>query len=350
MTVASPPQPVTRAEALRAWRERRRRLRRWEAPPFRRSGGPASPRPRIYQVRLLAPLAATWLVMALAVVGRPVPPWLAPAGLAVVCLVGFVVSRRPTAWGSAELRAAQGSVALALTTLVCALVAGLLAGEAMERRDAGIADLAAARAVATLTGTVLTTPRLLASSVPGAPQQAAVTLAASHVTGRGTERDLATRVTLFAPASDAAALLPGSAVTVTGRLAPPSRAGDVAATLRLTRVDAITEPRGVRALPQALRRSLDAATERLPADRTGLVRGMTFGDTRLLPDSDADALKTAGLTHLTAVSGDTADVRVGKCVTIDTVDSCHMSTICDFGTRRRLLRLSVMVHYDGWHE
>jgi competence protein ComEC len=55
-----------------------------------------------------------------------------------------------------------------------------------------------------------------------------------------------------------------------------------------------------------------AATRHLDEDVGGLLVGFVTGDTRLLPDDDAAAMKLTGLTHLTAVSGsNTAVLLVG---------------------------------------
>jgi len=46
-----------------------------------------------------------------------------------------------------------------------------------------------------------------------------------------------------------------------------------------------------------------AATRHLDDDVAGLLVGFVTGDTRLLPESDGEAMQATGLTHLTAVSG-----------------------------------------------
>lgn len=55
-----------------------------------------------------------------------------------------------------------------------------------------------------------------------------------------------------------------------------------------------------------------AATRQLDDDVGGLLVGFVTGDTRLLPESDSDAMRATGLSHLTAVSGsNTAVLLVG---------------------------------------
>ena len=54
-----------------------------------------------------------------------------------------------------------------------------------------------------------------------------------------------------------------------------------------------------------------AATRHQDAARGGLLVGFVTGDTRLLPDEDADAMRSTGLSHLTAVSGSNTAVLLG---------------------------------------
>jgi competence protein ComEC len=58
-----------------------------------------------------------------------------------------------------------------------------------------------------------------------------------------------------------------------------------------------------RASEQVRDRIREAATRHLDDDVGGLLVGFVTGDTRLLPESDGDAMRATGLTHLTAVSG-----------------------------------------------
>ena len=60
---------------------------------------------------------------------------------------------------------------------------------------------------------------------------------------------------------------------------------------------------GHRAVSDLRERFADIAEDRLGPAEAALVKGMTYGDDEALPSQDAEALKVAGLTHLTAVSG-----------------------------------------------
>lgn len=84
----------------------------------------------------------------------------------------------------------------------------------------------------------------------------------------------------------------------TDEATPPSVGVFQASTLRL-----VERPGGWAACTRFLRRSLHEATSSLPGQARGLIPGMALGDDHLLPEEIAEAMKTASLTHLTAVSG-----------------------------------------------
>lgn len=66
----------------------------------------------------------------------------------------------------------------------------------------------------------------------------------------------------------------------------------------------VAPARGPAAWTERLRDGLrSAAQHRAPPAAAGLVVGLVTGDVRLLPDEDAEAMRAAGLSHLTAVSG-----------------------------------------------
>ena len=54
-----------------------------------------------------------------------------------------------------------------------------------------------------------------------------------------------------------------------------------------------------------------AATRHLDGGRGALLVGFVTGDTRLLPDADAEAMRATGLSHLTAVSGSNTAILLG---------------------------------------
>ncbi|GAA4859377.1 ComEC/Rec2 family competence protein [Saccharopolyspora rosea] len=112
-------------------------------------------------------------------------------------------------------------------------------------------------------------------------------------------------VVLLVPTEQWRGLVGGQQVLATGKLAPP-RGGD----LTVASVRVFRPPSGITAPPtwqrvaedlrQGLRRTSAAV---LPPDAAGLLPGLVVGDTGALsPEVERD-FETAGLTHLTAVSG-----------------------------------------------
>jgi competence protein ComEC len=101
-------------------------------------------------------------------------------------------------------------------------------------------------------------------------------------------------------------------VELTGRL-PAPRAGDDGAAV----VDARGRPVLVGTPPWwqrfagRVRRGLLAACRGLPTDARGLVPGLVDGDTSAVPPSLQADLRTTGLTHLQAVSGENVSIVIG---------------------------------------
>jgi competence protein ComEC len=99
-------------------------------------------------------------------------------------------------------------------------------------------------------------------------------------------------------------LLPGTAVTATGRLSA-SRGGDLDAAV--LSVPAAPDTVGIAPWSQraagALRAGLRRACAGLPAEPGGLLPGLVDGDTSGLDPGVAADFRTTGMTHLVAVSG-----------------------------------------------
>ena len=88
--------------------------------------------------------------------------------------------------------------------------------------------------------------------------------------------------------------------------------GHAAAVLDVTEVVTVGQPGvAVRWSEQVRSRIRRAATRHLDVGRGGLLVGFVTGDTRLLPDADAEAMRATGLSHLTAVSGSNTAILLG---------------------------------------
>jgi competence protein ComEC len=107
-------------------------------------------------------------------------------------------------------------------------------------------------------------------------------------------------------------LLPGQAVTASGRIMP-ARGGDLGAAVVSvsTAPDAVVPPGLLQQIAGRLRAGLQSACAPLPDGPGGLLPGLVVGDTsRLDPAVEAD-FQSTGMTHLTAVSGSNCAIVIG---------------------------------------
>lgn len=80
------------------------------------------------------------------------------------------------------------------------------------------------------------------------------------------------------------------------------------------------DPGHLAAASEHVRERIRVASTRHLSDRTGgLLVGFVTGDTRLLPDADAEAMRATGLTHLTAVSGANVAILIGGVLLVVTL-------------------------------
>jgi len=207
--------------------------------------------------------------------------------------------------------AAMRSRAVAVTvagTVLC-LVGGLAVGSLhLQALDAGpVGELAAGRASMTGSVTVTGDPHRARSAGQGTGRPRdlfVVPVRIDQVVSRGRAVGVRAPALVLTDHQSWATLLPGQQVEVAGRLGPARPGQPVAAVL------SVRGPPGRPAPPSAVQRAAgtlrqglrDASDGLGPAER-GLLPGLVVGDTsRMPPDLEAD-FRTAGLTHLTAVSG-----------------------------------------------
>ncbi|MCK0117505.1 ComEC/Rec2 family competence protein [Isoptericola sp. S6320L] len=205
-------------------------------------------------------------------------------GGAVVALGSLVVLRRSG-------RAVVAHLLLVGACLVA--LAGSVHGQAAAR--APLPQLAADGAVATLRGTVVTEPRP-ATFGDGHRWQVAVT----QVWARGTGSSARGHVEVTAPGPPPRY---GAVVVADVRLGPPGIGAGTAASASATAVRVTAPPGPVLRATTVLRAELLEVTEGLSPQARGLVPGAAVGDTTRLPDDLDEAMRTTGLTHVTAVSG-----------------------------------------------
>ena len=111
-------------------------------------------------------------------------------------------------------------------------------------------------------------------------------------------------VTVFAPAVDFGQLGAGQPARFRARIARPTRRDLTVAALTAIGRPVFGRPTAVQQAARAVRdRFAAVAREILPADQAALLPGLVLGDTAGIPAATTTEFRTAGLTHLTAVSG-----------------------------------------------
>ena len=291
---------------------------------------PAGPAPA--DLRLAAPAIVAWVAAVAATrvgTGRAAAAGLG-SGVAALALLAVAVRavRAPRAWvratgspalhprsvpsasvrprsSSSDVVGRRGRAAASLALGLAVAAAVLASGTA--QRDAtthgllpdAARDGATVRLVATVTGD----PRTQAPAWPGAPARVTVVVEARHVSSRGRESRAVGQVLVAGPSawSDVPYR---SEVEVSGRVTAESAGGRTVAILATA-----APPHVVRGPPawarttSAVRARVLTLAERQPGDGGALLAGIVVGDTSRIPADLTVALRTAGLTHVTAVSG-----------------------------------------------
>ena len=163
----------------------------------------------------------------------------------------------------------------------------------------------------------ITTEFGTAAEVSVTPTQSAVPVGHGHLMFRATLRRLGEdestgRVVVFAPARDFAAVMAGQPMRFRARITAPTRHD-----LTVAVVNAIGAPTMGRAGPvhraaYAVRAEFAATARRvLPADEAAMLPALVLGDTSTVTPVTNQEFRTAGLTHLTAVSGANVTIVCG---------------------------------------
>jgi len=250
----------------------------------------------------------------------------AAAGVGCLALGGLVApvarrrhrrsAHRGAGWWSVQLR--RSAPALVVALAVAGLVLAATAARCAARYRPPLPGWAADRAVAELRAHVVDDPHPVSGGRFGGPPQVALRVEAERVTGRG--REVATGAPLLLLGTGAwAGVSAGQSVVAVGRLAPAEPGDDVVALLT-----ALGPPREV--IPGSwpwqvtdrLRAGLRRACEGLGPDAGGLLPSLVVGDTSRLPERLRTDLQTAGLTHVTAVSGANVAIAAGAALWLAT--------------------------------
>jgi competence protein ComEC len=236
----------------------------------------------------LAVWVAAWLLTGPGAAWSGPATWVTAGLVAVACLgvVATVLARR----------AGRPAVTHAALAAACVLAVTASAHVQLAGR-APLDDLAEQRVTATLTGVVVAQPEPF-SFAPGTEQYRWV-LAARVVDARGVSSAARAHVGVLSGTAPRY----GATVTVSGGLRPADPGAAEAARLTADGAGEIRAPPSPLRMLDTHRTALLDVTDPLPEQARGLVPGAAIGDTSRLPEDLAEEMRTAGLSHITAVSG-----------------------------------------------
>lgn len=259
--------------------------------------------------RLLAPAGAAWLgALFIGSMPADLPARLGLLLLGAVTLMALLVRR----FGRSVILAG-----------LCLVAGGLAAaGQATALGAQPLAGWAVDGATATVTAVVVGEPmsRRWANS---APWQAESVVELRVATSRIAARDgvVAVQVPVLVRLDpNLVAPPPGSLIEFRGRLGVARPGSAVAATLRVLVPPVVIDPPGpVDRAANAMRQGLVTAVGTRDIDAGALVAGLAVGDESLQTAALDEAMRSSGLSHLTAVSGGNVAIVVATVVALTTV-------------------------------
>lgn len=271
------------------------------------SSGPPAGEPALHDpaneqptdLRLLGPALAGWLgtFLGTGTVAGSGRAYLLVSATAVGGLVAVGVATRH--------HVARHAVAAATACLLGGLLVGTL--HVLALRSGPIDDLAHERVSASVEATVTADPVRVTPSVRGIRRtdgMVVVRVRVSRLEARGSATAVRTPVLVIATEPAWQTLLPGQAIAAAGRLGPPRPGQAIAAVLSARGPPQLLgRPSALQRGAGTLRAGLRRASAGLPRAERGLLPGLVVGDTSRVPADVTDDFRTAGLTHLTAVSG-----------------------------------------------
>ncbi len=254
-----------------------------------------------YDLRLVPAALAGWAVVLSGLyLGSLVAAALGASGL----LIGAAAAVRGRSAGIV----AAGGVAAAL-----ALVVGTQAWQVEHHPVRAAAERGSA---ATAVVHLRDDPRPIVSpgygGRPSQDQRMVIHAALEAVEVAGRQWRAGGRVVLLAPAQGWQDLLPGQRVRTTGLLAAPDRSDLTVAVLRVRGgPEVLAAPTKVQRVAERVRSGLRQAAEVLDPEPAGLLPALVMGDTSAMVPHVREEFRTAGLAHLTAVSGTNVAILCG---------------------------------------
>jgi len=282
---------------------------------------PAAP----VDARLVPAALAAWAVaIAALVLGWGVGAVLTTMAVLTAAGAGPCLARRAH-------RCERGPTVLAGVLAAGACAAAVGVGATAQAHSVTVHPLhvaAASGAAASVEMVVGDDPRPLPGGIAGAAPRVLVSGDVLSSTVAGRRWVGAGRLTVIAPARGWGALLPGQQVTAHGTLASALRPDLTVALLRTRGPPSAVSPvPGGQALAGELRRGLrDASRAVLAEEPAALLPGLVVGDTTALDPGLQEDFRTAGLTHLTAVSGTNVAIVVGAILLLARLARCGPRT------------------------
>ncbi|MEV7965158.1 ComEC/Rec2 family competence protein [Sphaerisporangium sp. NPDC088356] len=213
-----------------------------------------------------------------------------------------------------------GNTVLAVLGCVAA-VAGAVGFRVHAVSTGPVAELAERRAAVTVEMTLTADPRILPGH-RGVVRRDRVIVEGSVeiVEASGARYSTRAPVVVFAQGAQWLPLLPSQRIRVGGRLSPADPAELTAAILTARETpEVMGGPSPAQRVAAALRTGLRQAAGVLPPAERGLLPGLVVGDVSLMDEQVKYDLKTAGLSHLTAVSGANLAVIAGMVIALGRV-------------------------------
>ncbi|WP_310741695.1 ComEC/Rec2 family competence protein [Microbispora sp. H13382] len=214
--------------------------------------------------------------------------------------------------GPAGAPGAVARIAMAVLAAV-AVTAAVTAFTVLKVTTGPVPDLAGRGATVTAEAEISDDPRIRPHQGGVARRETAVVRARLLLVSAARERyAVDVPVVLLGPAEGWRSLLPSQRVRVRGRLSPAEQGEPVAAVMLVRGApEPISAPSAVQRAAGALRAGLREAAGVLPDDQRGLLPGLVVGDVSRLDEEVRLDLATAGLGHLTAVSGTNLAIVAG---------------------------------------
>ncbi|MEU8174323.1 ComEC/Rec2 family competence protein [Microbispora hainanensis] len=277
-------------------------------------------------VALAAPAVAAWLTALVllgcsAVAGAAVALAATVAG-AVTWATAWTARRRGKQAGGrlADPAEAPGAaLRIALAVLASTAVTAAVTAFTVHRVTTGpVPDLARRNVTVTAEAEITDDPRIRPHQGGVSRRETAVVRARMLLVSAARERyAVDVPVVLLGPADGWRPLLPSQRVRVRGRLGPAEQGEPVAAVMLVRGPpEPIGAPSAVQRTAGVLREGLREASGVLPDDQRGLLPGLVVGDVSRLDEEVRLDLVTAGLSHLTAVSGTNLAIVAGAVLVV----------------------------------